>query len=213
MIKKNSFYIVLILIYLLFLMKDNFFIIKNNHNQIENYACHIENKNQEEEYQALLKINKLENSPFLVTYSKVINRGIYHFFDTITIDKGSKENLKKGDIIINENGLIGTITKTNKHTSEVTLITSDSTNLSVKIKESYGILYSKDHKLYVKNLKIEGTIKEGDEVVTSGLTQIPENITIGKVSKVGKDSLELEYIVEISQASMQKLKYVGVISV
>ena len=51
-------------------------------------------------------------------------------------------------------------------------------------------------KLKIKNMKIAGIIKEGDEVVTSGLTSIPEGIKIGKVTNIEKDELELEYILE-----------------
>jgi len=213
MIRKNWFYMALIIIYLLFLTKDTLFQVFNNKKEINNYICELENKEMKKEYEEQLKIMNINKENWNVTYSKVIKREIYEFFDKITIDKGSKNNIKKGDIIVNENGLIGIVSKTSPNTSEVALITNKSTNLSVKINQSYGILSAKDNQLFVKNMKIEGEIKEGDEVVTSGLTNVPEGIKIGRVSKVNKDTLELEYILDIDHPSLQELKYVGVISV
>lgn len=212
MIRKNWFYISLIIIYLIFLTKDSFIGLINNKDDIANSKCTLENNNIIQDYKKLLNfMNLTENKQDLI-YSKVITREIYEFYDKITITKNENDNIKKGDIVINEYGLIGTISKVNKNSCEVSLITSNDTNISVKVGESYGILYSKNHKLKIKNMKIEGSIKEGDEVYTSGLTLVPEGIKIGKVKNIKKDELELEYILDIESISLHNLKYLGVIS-
>lgn len=212
MIRKNWFYISLIIIYLIFLTKDNFIGLINNKDDIANSKCTLENNSIIKDYEKLLNfMNLTENKQDLI-YSKVITREIYEFYDKITITKNENDNIKKGDIVINEYGLIGTISKVNKNSCEVSLITSNDTNISVKVGESYGILHSKDHKLKIKNMKIEGSIKEGDEVYTSGLTLVPEGIKIGKVKNIKKDELELEYILDIESISLHNLKYLGVIS-
>ena len=212
MIRKNWFYISLIIIYLIFLTKDSFIGLINNKDDIANSKCTLENNSIIKDYEKLLNfMNLTENKQDLI-YSKVITREIYEFYDKITITKNENDNIKKGDIVISEYGLIGTISKVNKNSCEVSLITSNDTNISVKVGESYGILYSKDHKLKIKNMKIEGSIKEGDEVYTSGLTLVPEGIKIGKVKNIKKDELELEYILDIESISLHNLKYLGVIS-
>lgn len=212
MIRKNWFYISLIIIYLIFLTKDSFIGLINNKDDIANSKCTLENNSIIKDYEKLLNfMNLTENKQDLI-YSKVITREIYEFYDKITITKNENDNIKKGDIVINEYGLIGTISKVNKNSCEVSLITSNDTNISVKVGESYGILYSKNHKLKIKNMKIEGSIKEGDEVYTSGLTLVPEGIKIGKVKNIKKDELELEYILDIESISLHNLKYLGVIS-
>lgn len=212
MIRKNYFYLSLIIIYLLFLTKDSLFGLINNKEAINNSICSLESKKITEEYQALLNLTNITSDSKRIIYSKVIRREIYEFYNSIIIDKGSNQTLKKGDIVLNENGLVGIISKTNLNTSEVSLITNKDTNISVKVNDSYGILYSKDHKLFIKNIKIAGLIKEGDEVVTSGLTSIPEGIKVGKVKNIKKDELELEYILDIDGISLQNLKFVGVIA-
>lgn len=212
MIRKKWFYLSLIIIYLLFLMKDSFIGLIDNSKNITSTICELENKNIINEYNELLNLVNLHKDNYNLVYSKIIKREIYEFNDKVTILKGSKDNIKKGDIVINEYGLVGIINKVNNNSSEVSLITNNDTNISVKVGESYGILYSKDNKLKIKNMKIEGVIKEGDEVITSGLTNIPEGIKIGKVSNIKKDELELEYILDIEGISLHNLKYVGVLS-
>lgn len=212
MIRKNWFYISLIIIYLIFLTKDSFIGLINNKDDIANSKCTLENNSIIKDYEKLLNFMNLNENKQELIYSKVIAREIYEFYDKITITKNENDNIKKGDIVINEYGLIGTISKVNKNSCEVSLITSNDTNISVKVGESYGILYSKDHKLKIKNMKIEGSIKEGDEVYTSGLTSVPEGIKIGKIKNIKKDELELEYILDIESISLHNLKYLGVIS-
>ena len=212
MIRKNWFYISLIIIYLIFLTKDSFIGLINNKDDIANSKCTLENNSIIKDYEKLLNFMNLTENKQELIYSKVITREIYEFYDKITITKNENDNIKKGDIVINEYGLIGTISKVNKNSCEVSLITSNDTNISVKVGESYGILYSKNHKLKIKNMKIEGSIKEGDEVYTSGLTLVPEGIKIGKVKNIKKDELELEYILDIESISLHNLKYLGVIS-
>jgi rod shape-determining protein MreC len=212
MIRKNWFYISLIIIYLIFLTKDSFMGLINNKDNIANSKCTLENNSIIKDYEKLLNFMNLTENKQELIYSKVITREIYEFYDKITITKNENDNIKKGDIVISEYGLIGTISKVNKNSCEVSLITSNDTNISVKVGESYGILYSKNHKLKIKNMKIEGSIKEGDEVYTSGLTLVPEGIKIGKVKNIKKDELELEYILDIESISLHNLKYLGVIS-
>ena len=66
--------------------------------------------------------------------------------------------------------------------------------------------------LIVKNIKTNNEIKEGEQVFTSGLTDIPEGILVGTVKSVTKSSLELEYILEITSAiDIYNLSYVGVV--
>ena len=149
MIRKNWFYISLIIIYLIFLTKDSFIGLINNKDDIAKSKCTLENNSIIKDYEKLLNFMNLTENKQELIYSKVITREIYEFYDKITITKNENDNIKKGDIVISEYGLIGTISKVNKNSCEVSLITSNDTNISVKVGESYGILYSKNHKLKI----------------------------------------------------------------
>lgn len=210
--KKNYFYISLLLLYILFLTKDSIFgLIDNQDNITRTVSTNLDNTIKME-YEDLLKITKLENTNYRIIYSKVLIRDIYDFYDKITISKGKKENIEKGNLVVSEKGVIGLINKSNINSSEVSLITNSNINLSVKINNAYGILTSANNEVIVKNIKLTEEIKIGDFVYTSGLTNIPENFLIGKVKEVSKDSLNLEYILKIELASeINHIRYVGVV--
>ena len=206
--KKNIFYISLIIIYLLFLAKDYFFKLFDNFTP--NYNCEAETFYQKE-YENISKLLDIPSDNYEIIYSKVIFRNIYEFYNKITITKGENE-ITPGSAVVNNEGLIGIIDKSYKNYSEVQLLTNDNINLSVKINNSYGILTSKNNKIIIKSIKLENAIKEGDKVYTSGLTNITKDILIGTVSNITKDNLELEYIIEVTPAAnFHNLNYVGVI--
>ncbi|MCX4254078.1 MAG: rod shape-determining protein MreC [Bacilli bacterium] len=210
--KKNFFYISLIIIYILYLTKDNLFALTSNLESLNNFTSDIKESYYETEYQKLSNILKINPSSFNIEYSKVMLQNIYDFYNKITINKGTNSNIEKGQAVINEKGLIGIINKVSNNSSEVNLITNPNTSISVKVNNSYGILTTKDNKLIVKNIKTNNEITEGEQVFTSGLTDIPEGILVGTVKSVTKSSLELEYILEITSAiDIYNLSYVGVV--
>lgn len=146
-------------------------------------------------------------SEYTYINATVVNRNIGYWYNNLTIDKGSKNGVKKGDAVITNSGLIGKITNVSNFSSTVKLLTSDeiSNKISIKIDSDdeylYGLMvgYNKEYNIY----KIEGItnsdkIEEGDLVTTTGLTDyFPSGIIIGKVSKVVKDEYDLDSVVEV----------------
>ena len=69
-----------------------------------------------------------------------------------------------------------------------------------------------DNEIIVKNVKLDDEIKVGDFVTTSGLTSVPGEILVGKVSEIKTDTLGLEYILEVDAvAYLQDISYVAVL--
>ena len=147
-------------------------------------------------------------SEYTYINATVVNRNIGYWYNTLTIDKGSKNGVKKGDAVITNSGLIGKIINVSNFSSTVKLLTSDeiSNKISIKIDSDdeylYGLLtgYDKENNVY----KIEGItdskkIEKGDLVTTTGLTDyFPSGIVIGKVSKIVKDEYDLDSVVEVT---------------
>ena len=212
MIKKNAYIIILLVLYLLFLCKDHLWGFLDNTDDLLSaiYDDKLEYYRQEyEDMQRLLDINDLD---YQAIYSKVILRDIYAFYNEITIGKGSSDGIKTQDLVVNELGVVGVIKEANNHSSTVMLLTNPDIELSVKINQSYGILTSIDNEIIVKNVKLDEEIKVGDFVYTSGLTSIPGNILVGKVSEIKTDDLGLEYIVDVEAVShLQDISYVAVL--
>lgn len=175
---------------------DSFFLEINPNLNIENITNNY-NKELETELNDLKEANNLNKSKLNLKLTKVKYQNIYKYKNNITIYKGTNDNVKINDIVINNEGLIGIITKTFKNTSIVSLITDKNINISVKINDTTGILKSKNNKLYVENIDNYVNINKGDEVFTSGLGIFPKNIYIGKVKDIYLNNSKIEKIIEL----------------
>ena len=118
----------------------------------------------------------------------VISRKTGGWWRQIILNKGSKDGVEIGDIVIGPGGLLGRVKNTSLFTSSVTLITSPESKLGVWVDRiqingllvGFGddypslILYSKD-----------ADIKVGDFVSSSpASTLLPPNIPIGIVQSI-----------------------------
>ncbi|MDO4661765.1 MAG: rod shape-determining protein MreC [Tissierellia bacterium] len=149
------------------------------------------NKEQflKDEYEAI------NNSDSKYIKSFVINKNKTPYTDRFNIDKGEKDGIEKGDIVLqaidNEDyytGIIGKIVSVGHSTSTVETLISSSNNVSFVNSESgdYGIINSFfDGKFEGYMLEIEGEVNKGDVIVTGGIGGVyPRNYYIGKVSGV-----------------------------
>ena len=208
-LKNKVFYLTLLIIYILLLSKDSILgLIKEKKPDLNN----IKEAYYEKEYQDLAKMLDISYEDYEIKYGKVILRNIYDFYNKIDINLGS-DKIKVGDIVLNEDGLIGVVSKTYKNYSSVELLTNNEINISVKINDSYGILKSANNKIKVEDVKLNEQINIGDKIYTSGLTSIKPNILIGTVKNVLKGSLELEYEIEVEPSvNFYNINYIGVIA-
>ena len=146
-------------------------------------------------------------SEYSYVNATVVNRNIGYWYNSLVIDKGSKNGIREGDAVITNQGLIGKIINVSNFSSTVKLLTSDdiSNKISIKITSDdgkyYGLLIGYDIKenLYnIEGITDSNEIEEGDMVSTTGLTDyFPSGILIGTVSKVVKDEYDLNSIIEV----------------
>lgn len=152
----------------------------------------------------------------------VTSRSVGYWYNTITINKGSYNGIKKDMVVINGKGLIGRVIRTSTFTSDVRLITTSETNNKISVHISngdnnlYGLINNYD---YSKNLlEVEGIsntkdVDIGDFVYTSGLGGIfPSGILIGSVSEITTDSYDLAKIIKVKpSADFSNINYVSVL--
>ena len=134
----------------------------------------------------ILSLLKLSDSETLT--AAVISRKNGSWWRQLILNKGSKDGVKIGNIVIGPGGLLGRVKNTSLFTSSVTLITSPESKLGVWVDriqingllvglgDDYPslILYSKD-----------ADIKVGDFVSSSpASTLLPPNIPIGIVQSI-----------------------------
>ena len=215
MMKKNKEYIILLFLFLLgiFIFNINTFSLNDYQEKTLNSLSNIYCENIKKDYEELLEANQ-----FLITnninaiLTKVKFRNIYNYKNSLTIYKGSRDNIVKGMLVLDENGLVGIIDKVYKNNSEVKLITNKDINISVKINNSYGILKLRDGKIIVTDLTLYDEINVDDEVYTSGIGNLLGNIFIGKVKNIDIDKNNIEKTLEISLGSnLNNLNYLYVV--
>lgn len=201
MIKKYKDYIILLGVFLLFLFASqiNRFLIAINPNLDTSKIVINYNKHLKEELDNIKKINDIEFDDNLdIIVSRVKYRDVYEYSNTLTIFKGSKNNINIGDAVLTNNGLVGIISKTYDYYSVVSLITNKKSNISVKINDAVGVLKLENGKLVVTSINNYKNISIGDEIYTSGLGNLPDNIYVGKVKKVSLNDTEIEKVIEVN---------------
>ena len=177
------------------------------------------NKGLEDENNKLKEFLSLKETNYNIVYASVIDRDDWYKY--LTINKGSKDNIKKDMVVIDNNGLIGKIIEVGKDYSIVSLITgnllNNRTSVSISDNNYYGVLSGYDinnRTLIVDTVSKNSDIKVGDLVYTNGLGGIiPEGIYIGSVIDIGYDELELSKVLSIkTNINYDNIRYVGVIS-
>lgn len=200
MIKKYKDYIILLGVFLLFLFASqvNRFLIAINPNLNTSKIVINYDKHLKEELDNIKKINDIEFDDNLdIIVSRVKYRDVYEYSNTLTIFKGTKNNVNVGDAVLTNNGLVGIISKTYDYYSVVSLITNKKSNISVKINDAVGVLKLENSKLVVTSINNYKNISIGDEIYTSGLGNLPDNIYVGKVKKVSLNNTEIEKVIEV----------------
>lgn len=197
-----------LIVFLIILLKEpiyKFFTIKDN--IYTNFKCQI----LEDDYNKLLEfseINYIYESDYI--NSVIIYKDIYNYMNEITIRGGKDYNLKKYPVIY-DNTLIGVIDKVNNNSSVVKLLTNKDSNISVKINDEVGVLKYVNNKLVVSNISNYSNIKLGDQIFTSGLGNIHENIYIGEVKNITLDSKNIEKLIEVNyKINIKDINYVTI---
>ena len=173
-------------------------IAENENLKKENMKLKIEKvKEQEiyEENERLLKLLEMkENSIYKgsLKFARVSFSDINNLNNKIFIDLGSKDGIKIDMITVYGDYLVGKIVAVHDSYSEVELITNPNSIISAKTMRDdiLGIARGSDEEdglLYFQPSIVEDNLKEGDEIITSGISDIyPENIKIGKIEKINE---------------------------
>lgn len=157
---------------------------------------------------------------FTIVNATIINRNSAYWNEELVINKGSRDNIKEGMAVVNQNGLVGRVKKTGLTTSVIKLITSNSNDNKISIKiwrgeDSINKVLEQDEKgnLLISGIDNSFPIQEGDIVTTSGLSDIyPSGITIGTISKIDHDKFGISKKAYIKhKGDFDDLRFVAVL--
>ena len=199
-------YSLFIVVFLFVLLREPFLCLITNinkfftvpSNDLEMNLVKSKNIYLEKEYEKLLDFkNNID-----ITYDYIITNTIVNSygFDKILIN-GNDYDIN--DEVVNENGLVGLISKVNGKHSEVTPIYD--TKIVVKINDIEGKILRKDD----NNSLIVGDLSNYDNINVNDKVYSNKDSYIGKVLSVSKRDVNTEVVVEIT--TLKKSSYVAVI--
>ncbi len=131
---------------------------------------------------------KLEMTP-----AEIISRNQSSWFDTATIDRGSKSGIVKGAAIVDYRGrLVGQVLEVDTYTSQIVSITDPNSAIAGMVQRSRhsGILQGQgaDYPL-LSYLPKDADVRESDIVISAGIGKVvPKGFVMGRVVKVVRNS-------------------------
>lgn len=158
-----------------------------------------------------INIIKNNNYKTFFTYGKVINNNIYKFKEEIKISCDTS-NIKKNDLIIKDDYLIGIVKNVYKDYIIGLLITSKDFIITGTINNEYTVIKNEDNLLMATLIPVDKKINISDKAYVSSLTGFNEKILIGYVDKINYDPNKISnnYIIKFN--NLNNLDYVVILS-
>lgn len=141
--------------------------------------------------------------PTDIIVSKVIRNSYNVYENYLTLNSGVKDGVKPDMGVVNSLGIVGIIENTSTNYSTVISILNKRSQINAKIKKSnhFGSLNWNGKStgfVQLTDLPRLAMIKIGDTIVTGGQSVIfPENINIGTISKIYRDTKTNFYTLDV----------------
>jgi rod shape-determining protein MreC len=218
--------------------KASTFLIKTVHGVFQNYVVLIhlqrenlmlkqkvaelqgENHQMKEMFYANERLQKLlqfreKISPPVIA-AEVIGGDPSSWFKSITLNKGEKEGIRKGMVVIGPEGVVGQILKTAPYHSTVLLITDYSSAIDAIVQRTRAkaIVEGRgENRCQLKYLLRSEDVIVGDVAITSGLGgNFPKGLMVGEIRKVEKREHGIfQYAELVPSVDLTKLEEVLVI--
>lgn len=157
-----------------------------------------------------------ERHPYELLAAEVIGRYPGTWFQTLVIDRGARDGVRRDMAVITGEGLIGRIVRVSQRTAQVQLLLEPSSAvgaLNLSNGEAGTLVSEAEGRLRLTFFNFDAAVREGDKVVTSGLgVSIPAGLYIGTVAAVGRDpDTMLPYGVVTPAADFARIEHVMVV--
>ncbi len=154
--------------------------------------------------------NKLSFQPLA---ARVVGTEPAYWYQTIVVDRGKKDDVLEGMIVLAPSGVVGQVIHTSEHYSKVLLANAPSSAIDAMIQKNRtrGILKGAGEQGYVLNYVLKNAdVAEGDYIVTAGIGGVfPAGIPLGRVSKIHKNRRGMFQEIEVKpNVDFQKLEFV-----
>ena len=146
--------------------------------------------------------------------AQVTARSPSGFLQSLKIDKGQRDGVKKGKPVLSQGFMIGKISQVYSESAEVLLITNSNSLVPVLLQNSRGtgLLKGGLGGLVVEDIALDTQIEIGEEVLTSGAgEEFPAGLPLGNIEKIISTKSEIFQKVSVkSPIELGKLEIVFV---
>lgn len=152
-------------------------------------------------------------TPFRFITARVINNSIAHSNNFLTINRGSDDGIAPEMGVVDQNGVVGIVNVTGRHTARVISLLNSDLRLSCKVKgsDAFGSLVwdgKSPRRAVLEELPRHVEFAIGDTIITSGYSVVfPEGIPVGTVVEQMRDaddnfySLRVELLTDFATLS------------
>ncbi len=138
----------------------------------------------------LLELEKRVDYPMQAAEIAYVERDI--FKRKLIINKGAQASVAAGQVVVDDNGVVGQVTRVYPWLSEVTLVTDKDHAVPIELVRNglRAVVFGSGdiHEMSLRYMPVSVDIVEGDVLVTSGIDgTYPPNLPVAKVIKVERD--------------------------
>ena len=162
----------------------------------------------------------LKNASDIPTVAaRIVSGPLTSFTDTVQINRGSGDGVKKGMAVVTLAGLVGRVERVTGGQATIQLITDPSFRFGIRLAKlgNKGIAQGtgRSGRLEVnEGIAANVDVRRGDSIVTSGQEQspFPPDVAVGKVLSVGLTADRVDHTLVIQPiADLRALTYVSVL--
>ena len=133
-----------------------------------------------------------QRNQFSVQFAEIVYAEIDVFKRKVLINKGGSASIQAGQVVMDDKGIIGQVTRIYPRLSEVTLITEKNHAVPVQVLRSglRSIAFGAGDtsQLSLRYMPVSADIQKGDVLVTSGIDGLyPPGIPVAVVEKIERD--------------------------
>ena len=136
--------------------------------------------------------------------AEIIGRSGSNWFNIIEINRGLADKVAIDSAVINSEGLVGRVFEVYQHSSKVLLITDPSSAVSVLDSSTGDMGIASGNSLgplKIKYMSATASVKAGDKIVTSGMSDIfPKGVIVGVVRSANKKDYDVFQKVDVNPA-------------
>ena len=145
---------------------------------------------ENDQLRALQELEKRVDYPMQVAGIVYVERDI--FKRKLFVDKGSQSNVIPGQVVVDDTGVVGQVTRVYPWISEVTLVTDKDHAVPIQVLRNglRAVVFGSGDisEMSLRYMPVSADLVEGDVLVTSGIDgTYPPNLPVAKIIKIERD--------------------------